>query len=244
MARRGWAILLAVVLLTGCLRPDVGIPAAPAATLPPVVILPTVTPTPVSNVPTGPVAAATGITYTSPRYGYTLTLPPGWRAMMVPPAQLDAALARTDRDELAPLAPSSLAEGGGQTLELIALLTDEAGAPPAQLTVMVLPRGTLSLPAYLDQTAELLAQVATTRIERAELDPTLRGDGLPVAVIEYTADLDEPLAGYQATLIGGNPSTLVVLTFTTRIDAYIGLRPQFVRVVSAVDPASPSTPGG
>ena len=133
--------------------------------------------------------------------------------------------------------------GPDQPLEFAARLTDDTDAPLAQLTVMALPRGTLTLPADLEQTVSELSRVAGTHIDRAELDATLRVDGLPVAVIEYTATVDEPLAGYQATFIGDDPSTLVVLTFTTSIDTYATLRPQFIAIARTVKFAPSPTSG-
>lgn len=248
MARRGWVLALLAALLTGCLRPGADATLASTRTsvptrLPTHASLPTVTPTPLlAPTPAGLVVTAAGVTYTSPRYGYRILLPPGWQAM----AQIDAVLESIHERQPALLIPYPLDEAAGETLELIAVLLDgdNPSASRGQLTVMVLPRGTLSLPAYLEQTAKTLSVVTAVHVGRAELDPTLRRDGLPVAVVEYTATLDDPLAGYQATFIGSDPSTLIVLTFTARIDQYATLRPQFIQIVRTVDLASPPAPGG
>jgi hypothetical protein len=246
VARRGWVVMLTVALFMGCLSSSPERSPTPMPThtpLPARALLPTVTPTPLPvPTPDGLVITAAGVTYTSPRYGYAILLPPGWQAM----AQIDAALESIHERMPALLVPYPFDETAGETLELIAALpdADNPSASRGQLTVMVLPRETLSLPAYLEQTAKNLSVVTAVHIGRAELDPTLRRDGLPVAVVEYTSTLapDDLLAGCQATLIGRDPATLIVLTFTTRPDQYATLRPQFIQIARRVDLTPPHTP--
>ncbi len=221
MPRRGWLIALAAVLLVGCLRHTS--PGAPLPTPPPTLLPAATLPPPT---PADLVAPGEGVTYTSPRHGYTVALPSGWRALVLP------------------VQANDLLQAAGQPLELVAGLdaADAAAAPQAQLTVLALPRGGLTLGAYLDQTAAQIAAESGAAVDRAELDPTLRGDGLPAAVVEYTvtSDSGDPQAGYQATLVGGDPDTLIVLTFTARAAVYAELRPQFIEIVRRVELTPPA----
>jgi hypothetical protein len=238
--------------------------SAAATTAAPVVLLPTVTPnrTPtalptfVANAPTpdtqdsSPGVASGSVTqgaiFTSPRYSYTVVLPCCWLALPTAGTAIESALAELEAASEMPLW-GDLGErirerDSGAVLELVALLpdTENIATPIAQVTVGVLPTFGLTLDDYLAATAAELNSIGNTEVLTAYIDSTLGVGTFPASVIEYTASpaaaaVDDPLiAGYQVAFFGHDADTLIVLTFTTTVDRFGELQPEFLHIVRTV----------
>lgn len=240
-----------------------------AATDAPTVVLPTVTPaedapeaTPTfgagaetpgtSGTANGGVGS--GAIFTSPRYSYTVVLPCCWLALPTAGTALESAIADQDGNGDIPLW-GDLAErlrerDSGALMELIALLPDDENLalPIAQVTVSVLPTYGLTLDDYVEATAAELTRIANTTVEAAYVEPSLGVEAFPAAVIEYTAaptpvagdDADPPIAGMQVAFFGHDADALIVLTFTTSVERFADLQPEFMHIVRTVtlhDPA-------
>lgn len=213
--------------------------------------VPTPTPVPSPLPPTrsapavAPATAAAGVVFESPRYGYAITLPCCWVALPAPATAVEAALADLENNRLAPelnaLAQRLRPQAVSQALELIAVLPagPQTPTPVAQLTVSVLPRAGLTPAAYLAATRAELARIPGTLIERAEVDWTLRNDGIPAVVIEYTtpgSSAQATIGGMQVALPSTEGAYFIVLTFTSALDDYARLQPQFRQIVRLVEP--------
>lgn len=234
----GWVV---ACLLAACGSPAHAPTATPLALHTP---LPAAPSTPLPRV----LAATDGeeVVFASPRYGYRVTLPCCWVAMPAPAAALELALAELDDDDLAgQLAARLHLDDVEQALELVAILPgDGGGAPQAQLTVAVLPRAGLTLVAYLEATRHQFDLIAATQVQSAAIDRTVRDDGVSAVVVEYITpgvdDGDAAIAGLQVALPSEGGDDFVVLTFTTTVDAFARLKPQFrdiVRLVQIEPPA-------
>jgi hypothetical protein len=227
------------------------------------VLLPTVTPnrTPtalptfVANAPTpdirdsSPGVASGSVTqgaiFTSPRYSYTVVLPCCWLALPTAGTAIESALAELEAASEVPLW-GDLGErvrerDSGAVLELVALLpdADSVATPIAQVTVGVLPTFGLTLDDYLDATATELNSIGNTEVLTAYIDSTLGVGTFPASVIEYTASPtagadDTLIAGYQVAFFGHDAETLIVLTFTTTVDRFGELQPEFLHIVRTV----------
>lgn len=211
--------------------------------------MPTATPAPLlptrSTEPLAPSATAAGVVFESPRYGYAVTLPCCWVALPTSATAVDAALADLAERDLAPeltaLAERLRPQAAGLALELIAVLPneDQVPTPIAQLTVSVLPHAGLTPAAYLEATRAEFARMASTTVEQAQIDTTLRGDRIPAIVIEYTTPGRSPehasIGGMQVALPATGGGHLIVLTFTTTVTDYARLQPQFRQIVRMVE---------
>lgn len=228
------AALCVLALLAGCGRRA---PAAPEATA----ARPTATSTTIAAAAPTPSPAARGdepTVFTSPRYGYTVTLPCCWVGMPAPGLVVEEVLAemrRTPGPEAAAvedLPEDTLAEA----LELIAILPNsgKGGAPEAQLTVSVLAGHGLTLDTYLAATSAELNAMANTDVLSARLDDSLRSDHLPVAVIEYRTEAARPITGLQIAFYLQDADHLVVLTFTTAEVSYAALADDFADIARSV----------
>jgi hypothetical protein len=129
-------------------------------------------------------------------------------------------------------------------LELIALLPDaeNLALPVAQVTVSVLPTHGLTLDDYVAATEAELTSIANTSVMTAHIDPMLGVGSFPASVIEYTAEPqsgapnsdEKPIAGLQVAFFGHDAETLIVLTFTTTVDRFAELQPEFLHIVRTV----------
>lgn len=234
LARLGM-LLLAAVIVTACSGP-----AAPSAAT-------------VTTLPTPTTAAATDGTtvFVSPTIGYRVTLPCCWIALPASGAVVQAALDGVEdealRRDLGELAARMRPDAIGAALELIAILpaASATSVPVAQLTVSVLPRAGLTPAAYLEATLADFAQIASSEVRTATVDPDLRADRVPAVVLEYAGapipgDTQVTL-GMQVTLPAADGEHYVVLTFTTDESRYADLRAQFRDLAASVE-LSPSTP--
>lgn len=226
--------LCILTLLAGCGRRA---PAAPQATA----ARPTATSTGIPTAAPTPLPAARGdepTVFTSPRHGYTVTLPCCWVGMPAPGLVVEEVLAemrqtpRSETGAVAELPDETLAEA----LELIAILPNSGtgGAPEAQLTVSVLAGHGLTLDTYLAATAAELDAMANTEVQSARLDDSLRPDHLPVAMIEYRTRAARPIAGLQIAFYLQDADHLVVLTFTTTEASYAALADDFADIARSV----------
>lgn len=237
--------LCILMLLAGCGRRA---PAAPAATA----ALPTVTPTEAITAALTPRPTPRGdqpVVFTSPRHGYTVTLPCCWVGMPAPGLVVEEVMAEmrqtpeSETGAVAELPDETLAEA----LELIAILPNSGtgGAPEAQLTVSVLAGHGLTLDTYLAATSAELNAMTNTEVQSAYLDDSLRPDHLPVAVIEYRTQAARPIAGLQIAFYLQDAGHLVVLTFTTTEASYAALADDFADIARSVTltgaPAVPSS---
>jgi hypothetical protein len=95
---------------------------------------------------------------------------------------------------------------------------------------------------YQLATVTELDSIANTDVITAYVEPALGVGAFPASVIEYTAaptpantnDTDESIAGLQIAFFGQDADTLIVLTFTTTIDRFDELRPEFLHIVRTV----------
>jgi hypothetical protein len=234
-------------------------PVAPMAT----VALPTVTaqpatPTFVAGGPTPEAAGTTpgvangsvttGAIFTSPRFSYTVILPCCWLALPTPGTAIESAMADLEDGAEIPLwgdlAQRVRERNSGALMELIALLPDDENLalPIAQVTVSVLPTYGLTLDDYATATAAELTRIANTSVQIAYIDPSLGVEEFPAAVIEYTAlptpasaeNGEEGIAGLQVAFFGQNAESLIVMTFTTTVDRFAELQPEFLRIVRTI----------
>jgi hypothetical protein len=210
-------------------------PAPPAQTS----LLPTVTPRPTTR----PILQGGPISFTSPKYGYTVALPCCWVGMPAPAVVVEAALAGLapapePEQSSGELAPAQLAEA----LELVAILPDDQaiGTPKAQLTVSVLPSAGLTLDQYLEATADELGRMNHIEVHASRLDSTLHPNNLPAAAIEYRNGADHSIAGLQIAYYLAEPEHLLVLTFTTAEQLYPELAPTFAAIARQVALATPA----
>jgi hypothetical protein len=192
--------------------------------------------------------ASQGAIFTSPRYSYTVVLPCCWLALPTPGTAIEAALAEVEGESDLPvwgdLGERVSERAGGAVLELIALLPDDENGtlPVAQMTVSVLPTNGLTLDSYLEATASELNSIANTEVLTAYIEPALGVGAFPASVIEYTAapssatknDAEQEMAGLQVAFFGHDADTLIVLTFTTTVERFAGLQPEFLHIVRAV----------
>lgn len=202
-------------------------PTTPSAPAPTRVITPTQT------------AAQTGDTFTSPRYGYTVTLPCCWVALPAPATAVEAALsdlAAGTGDPLYDNLLEALRENqSGVSLEYLAYLPDANGLPEAQLTVSVLPAQQLTLASYIDGVTADLGGIGATAVVTGQIDYTLRPGDTPASVIEYTTVYDaDPLHGLQVAFFTATGNHLIVLTFTTSTGKYAGLEDEFMHIARSV----------
>jgi hypothetical protein len=211
-------------------------------------------PTPETSTPgvaNGSITA--GAIFTSPRYSYTIVLPCCWLALPTPGTAIESALAQLEAESGVPMwgdLGEQLRENhSGAVLELIALLPDEeqVTVPVAQVTVSVLPANGLTLEDYLAATEAQLNSIANTSVTDAYIEPTLGVDSFPASVIEYTAaptpattDNSEEMAGLQVAFFGSDANTLIVLTFTTTVDRFAELHPQFLHIVRTITLGEPT----
>jgi hypothetical protein len=237
-------------------------PSAVAPTELPTVALPTVTPTLAANAPTpdtvvSAVESATteangettiGAIFTSPRFSYTVVLPCCWLALPTPGTAIESALADLDEGEELPLwgdlAERMRERENGALMELIALLPDEENValPIAQVTVSVLPTYGMTLDDYATATSAELTRIANTSVQSAYIEPSLGVEEFPAAVIEYTAtpspangdEAEQSIAGMQVAFFGNDAESLIVLTFTTTVDRFEELKPEFLHIVRSV----------
>jgi hypothetical protein len=182
-------------------------------------------------------------------------LPCCWLALPTPGTAIEAALAELEAESgvvvWGDLGEQGRGQQSGAVLELVALLPDEENIalPVAQVTASVLPTYGMTLDDYLEATAEELNSIANTSVISAHIEPALGVGGFPASVIEYTAaptpsttdDAEQSMAGIQVAFFGHDANTLIVLTFTTTVDRFVELQPQFlhiVRTVSLHDPAA------
>jgi hypothetical protein len=148
----------------------------------------------------------------------TLTLPPGWQERAIPADQLRVTLAALEGNASSASAlvgPLAAAVDANSTA-LVAWLPDAADptASPTSLIAVALPSTGLSLESYLaDAQARLTAQPDVT-VASAQLDYSLRTDGIPVAVLQYTVAASG-VDGYQVALLDDQAEHLVLVTFTT-----------------------------
>jgi hypothetical protein len=132
----------------------------------------------------------------------------------------------------------------GAVLELVALLPDaeNLALPIAQVTVSVLPTYGLTLDDYVAATEAELSSIANTSVQTAHIDPALGVGNIPASIIEYTAERSSsgangrgtPIAGLQVAFFGHDAETLIVLTFTTTVDRFADLQPEFLHIVRTV----------
>lgn len=207
-------------------------PTTPSAPAPTRVITPTQT---AASDP----AAQTGDTFTSPRYGYTVTLPCCWVALPAPATAVEAALsdlAAGTGDPLYDNLLEALRENqSGVSLEYLAYLPDANGLPEAQLTVSVLPAQQLTLASYIDGVTADLGGIGATAVVTGQIDYTLRPGDTPASVIEYTTVYDaDPLHGLQVAFFTATGNHLIVLTFTTSTGKYAGLEDEFMHIARSV----------
>jgi hypothetical protein len=198
--------------------------------------------------------ASQGAIFTSPRYSYTIVLPCCWLALPTPGTAIESALAELHAESQLPvwgdLSERVQERATGAVLELVALLPDEENAtlPVAQVTVSVLPTYGMTLDDYLAATAEELNSIANTNVLTAHIESTLGVGAFPASLIEYTAvptpattsNSEHAMAGLQVAFFGNDANTLIVLTFTTTVDRFAELQPEFlhiVRTVTLFDPA-------
>ena len=211
----------------------------PAPTVSASVALPTVTPTSTQG------SAAQGAIFSSPRFSYTVVLPCCWVALPTAGTAIESALAEleaeTDEPVWGDLGDRLRGRDDGAVLELIGVLPDaeNLALPVAQVTVSVLPAFGLTLDEYLAATSSELGEIANTDVLTAYIESTLGVGGFPASVIEYTATpspasdeiADERMAGLQVAFFGHDDATLIVLTFTTTVDRYPDLQPEFLDIV-------------
>ena len=237
--------------------PTVALPTVTAAPATPT--LATDAPTPTSNgteTETGASSgtesangsATLGAIFTSPRYSYTVILPCCWLALPTPGTAVESALAELDAADDIPLwgdLGERLREReGGAVLELLALLpdADNLALPIAQMTVSVLPTYGLTLDDYATETAAELTRIVNTTVQSARVEPALGVGGFPASVIEYIAvptpaipeNADQNMAGLQVAFFGHDGAALIVLTFTTTVDRFAELQPEFLHIVRTV----------
>lgn len=193
-------------------------------------------------------SATLGAIFTSPRYSYTVVLPCCWLALPTPGTAVESALAELDAGDDIPLwgdLGERLREReGGAVLELLALLPDgdNLALPIAQMTVSVLPTFGLTLDDYASATAAELTRIANTTVQSVHVEPSLGVGGFPASVIEYIAvptpatpeNADQSMAGLQVAFFGHDGASLIVLTFTTAVDRFAELQPEFLHIVRSV----------
>ena len=259
-------LLVALMLLVACNR-TTPTPDLPAATLE--VALPTVTavaatPTFAPGAPasdtkgTGTGSANGNVTpgaiFTSPRYSYTVVLPCCWLALPTPGTAMESAMAELEQSDDNPfwgdLGDRLRERESGAVLELLALLPDDENVtlPIAQMTVSVLPTYGLTLGDYAEATAAELTRIANTTVQSTRMEPSLGVGAFPASIIEYTAaptpatteSAEQSIAGLQVAFYGEDGASLIVLTFTTSVDHFAELQPEFLQIVRSVtlhDPA-------
>ena len=275
--RRIGLLLTVVMFLAGCNRsatptsaPPVATVASapvstPTSTLPePAAATPMVTPDAAASPPTSTGVATQGAVFTSPRYSYTVTLPCCWLALPTPGTAIESALSEMEDESGAPvfgdLTERLRGQETGAVLELIALLPDDnnASTPIAQMTVSVLSARGLTLDGYLAATKAELNSIANTTVLTAQIEPALGVEGLPAAVIEYTAgkvadpstppaatptvdvDADDLVAGLQVAFFAENPDYLIVMTFTASTARYAELQPEFLHILRTITLGDPA----
>ena len=223
-----------------------------------------VTPDAAASPPTSTGVATQGAVFTSPRYSYTVTLPCCWLALPTPGTAIESALSEMEDESGAPvfgdLTERLRGQETGAVLELIALLPDDnnASTPIAQMTVSVLSARGLTLDGYLAATKAELNSIANTTVLTAQIEPALGVEGLPAAVIEYTAgkvadpstppaatpavdvDADDLVAGLQVAFFAENPDYLIVMTFTASTARYAELQPEFLHILRTITLGDPA----
>lgn len=193
-------VLLSValfLLLAGC-KPTPTPP--PAETAQPNA---TVTPAPEETpaVEPTPVATSTGEeggALPEPLAGLGALLPAGWGASAL------------GSDELATLA-GEMEPAQGTVAARYTSAPDDAAAPT--ITVLITPRESLNLDAYLAQVTAMLEESEGVTVDDARLDYALRKDGAPVARIRYETE-NPSRRGVQIAMLDETGGQLIVITLS------------------------------
>lgn len=232
---RRMALLLTIALialLTGCrpptpvptplATPDASAPSASATPAPITSLLPTVTPS--SGDRDG------DVTLPAPLVGLANALAADW------------AVEALSGDELA-------AKTGGAEVDPDAIIAhytsaaNDAGSPA--FTILMTPRAELSLDAYLDKVASALTATGGVEsggvtVNEAEIDYSLRTDGVPAALIRFQADgalFDAPgivVDGMQAAVLDENATNMIVITLTSDAARADQLQPLLAQIVATL----------
>lgn len=230
------ALLLAftlMLLLAGCNPPTPAPTAtpnaptestssAPATPAPITSLLPTVTPS--SGDPGG------DATLPEPLVGLAAGLGTDW------------SVATLSGDALAAMTGGA----GGEPGTVVARYTsagDDAGAPA--FTILMTPRAGLSLDAYLDEVASALAATGGVEnggvtVNEAEIDYSLRTDGVPAALIRFQADgklFDAAgivVDGMQAAVLDESAANMIVITLTSDAARADQLQPLLEKIVAVL----------
>jgi hypothetical protein len=157
-----------------------------------------------------------------------ITLPPGWQQSSLDTKDLQERLQAITLSDTGPakVAALLLSHVGRETVLATARLAD---VDDATVTVSAIARNGLTLKEYLNAAKDALI-ASGVQVHAANIDGSLRLDGLPVATMHYELATQE-LAGYQVVAYDASGAKLIVFTFTAPTTDYAGLLPKFHEVV-------------
>ncbi len=230
--------ILVLLLLTGCRAQPTPTPSstptsAPTATA--ILAPPTATP---EGIPTAtPAVTQSAIPLVAVSDQFTLTLPTGWQERVVAADQLRTTLTalQGNGDNGSSLAGQLAAAVDAQSTAVVAWLPDPANptVSAVSLIALAMPRTELTLERYLAAAQAQLATQPGVTIASAALEYSLRPDGIPVAVLQYTAAAAN-VDGYQVALLDEQAEDLVLFTFTAPAGQLTSNLPDFQAIIRSL----------
>lgn len=225
--------ILVLLLLSSCRAQLTPTPSStPTAAPTAIPVQPTVTPALVPTATPGVTQSAIPLVAVSDQF--TLTLPTGWQERVVAADQLRTTLTalQSNGDSGSNLAGQLATAVATQSTAVVAWLPDPASptTSAASLIAVAVPRADLTLERYLAAAQAQLAAQPELTIASAQLEYSLRPDGIPVAVLQYTsaaANVD----GYQVALLDESAEHLVLFTFTTPAGQLTSNLPDFQAII-------------